>query len=58
MNANMEFLKFNKAYKEKLDQVIKENKLTDLFLQVDEALKRVKDDDSKPVRQIRRTRKN
>ena len=54
----MEFLKFNKAYKEKLDQVIKENKLTDLFLQVDEALKRVKDDDSKPVRQIRRTRKN
>jgi len=58
VNANMEFLKFNKAYKEKLDQVIKENKLTDLFLQVDEALKRVKDDDSKSVRQIRRTRKN
>ena len=58
MNANMEFLKFNKAYKEKLDQVIKENKLTDLFLQVDEALKRVKDDDSRTVRQIRRTRKN
>ena len=58
MNANMEFLKFNKAYKEKLDQVIKENKLTDLFLQVDEALKRVKDDDSESVRQIRRTRKN
>ena len=54
----MEFLKFNKAYKEKLDQVIKENKLTDLFLQVDEALKRVKDDDCKSVRQIRRTRKN
>ena len=58
MNANMEFLKFSKAYKEKLDQVIKENKLTDLFLQVDEALKRVKDDDSRTVRQIRRTRKN
>ena len=58
MNANMEFLKFNKAYKEKLDQVIKENKLTDLFLQVDEALKRVKDDNRRSVRQIRRTRKN
>ena len=57
-DANAEFLKFNKAYKEKLDQVIKENKLTDLFLQVDEALKRVKDDDCKSVRQIRRTRKN
>ena len=39
----MEFLKFNQAYKEKLEQVIKEKKLTDLFEQVDEALKRVKD---------------
>ena len=58
MNANMEFLKFNKAYKEKLTQVIKENKLTDLFDQVDEALRRVKDDDSRTVRQARRTRKN
>ena len=57
-DANAEFMKFNKAYKEKLDQVIKENKLTDLFLQVDESLKRVKDDDSRSVRQIRRTRKN
>ena len=37
-----EFQKFNKAYKTKLDQVIKENKLTDLFEQVDEALRRVK----------------
>ena len=45
MNANMEFLKFNKAYKEKLDQVIKENKDMDLFDQVDLALKRVKEDD-------------
>ena len=58
MDANMEFLKFNKVYKEKLDQVIKENKLTDLFEQVDEALRRVKDDDSMTVRQARRTRKN
>ena len=58
MNANTEFLKFNQSYKEKLDQVIKENKLTDLFLQVNEALKRVKDDNSRTVRQIRRTRKN
>ena len=58
MNANMEFLKFNQAYKEKLDQVIKEKKLTDLFLQVDEALNRVKDDDCKSDRQARRTRKN
>ena len=44
-NVNAEFLKFNQAYKEKLDQVIKEQKLTDLFDQVDEALKRVKEDD-------------
>ena len=58
MDANMEFLKFNKAYKEKLTQVIKENKLTDLFEQVDEALRRVKNDDSRTVRQARRTRKN
>ena len=40
-----EFQKFNKAYKEKLDQVIKENKLTDLFDQVDEALLRVKNEE-------------
>ena len=40
-----EFQKFNKVYKEKLDQVIKENKLTDLFEQVDEALRRVKNED-------------
>ena len=46
-NANAEFLKFNKAYKERLDQVIKEQKLTDLFDQVDEALKRVKEDDTR-----------
>ena len=58
MNANMEFLKFNQAYKEKLDQVIKENKLTDLFEQVDEALRRVKDDDSRTVRSARRIRKD
>ena len=42
-NANAEFMKFNKAYKEKLNQVIKEKKLNDVFDQVDEALKRVKD---------------
>ena len=53
MNANMEFLKFNKAYKEKLYQVMKEKKLTDLFEQVDEALKRVKDDDTR--RNVRRS---
>ena len=58
MDANMEFLKFNKAYKEKLTQVIKENKLTDFFEHVDEALRRVKNDDSRTVRQARRTRKN
>ena len=58
MDANMEFLKFNKAYKEKLTQVIKENKLTDLFDQVDEALRRVKDDDSRTVRSARRIRKD
>ena len=40
-----EFQKFNKAYKKKLDQVIKENKLTDLFEQVDEALLRVKNEE-------------
>jgi len=45
-NVNEEFMKFNKAYKKKLDQVIKEQKLTDLFDQVDEALKRVKEDDA------------
>ena len=44
-DANAEFMNFNKAYKEKLDQVIKEKKLSDLFDQVDEALKRVKDDE-------------
>ena len=44
-NVNEEFMKFNKAYKEKLDQVIKENKLTDLFEQVDEALLRVKNEE-------------
>ena len=42
---NREFQKFNKAYKKKLDQVIKENKLTDLFEQVDEALLRVKNEE-------------
>ena len=40
-----EFQKFNKTYKKKLDQVIKENKLTDLFEQVDEALLRVKNEE-------------
>ena len=40
-----EFQKFNQAYKEKLNQVIKENKLSDLFDQVDEALRRVKNKD-------------
>ena len=47
--ADIEFQKFNRQYKKKLDEVIKENKLTDLFDQVDEALKRVKDDDSRTI---------
>jgi len=52
-DANAEFMKFSKAYKEKLNQVIKEKKLTDLFDQVDEALKRVKEDDA--CRNVRRS---
>jgi len=47
--ADIKFQKFNRQYKKKLDEVIKENKLTDLFDQVDEALKRVKDDDSRTI---------
>ena len=47
--ADIKFQKFNRQYKKKLDEVIKENKLTDLFDQVDEALKRVKDDDSRAI---------
>ena len=41
-----EFQKFNKAYKKKLDQVMKEYKDMNLFDQVDLALKRVKEDDA------------
>ena len=47
--ADIKFQKFNRQYKKKLDEVIKENKLTVLFDQVDEALKRVKDDDSRTI---------
>ena len=47
--ADIEFQKFNRQYKKKLDEVIKENKLTDLFDQVDLGLKRVKDDDSRTI---------
>ena len=47
--ADIEFQKFNQQYKKKLDEVIKEKKLTNLFDQVDEALKRVKDDDSRTI---------
>ena len=43
--ANTEFQKFNKAYKKKLEEVQKEKKITDLFKIVDEALRRVKEDD-------------
>ena len=43
--ADIEFQKFNKAYKEKLEEVKKEKKITDLFKIVDEALRRVKEDD-------------
>ena len=42
-NFNEHFLEFNKKYKVALEKVIKENKFTDLFDQVDEALKRVKE---------------
>ena len=47
--ADIEFQKFNRQYKKKLDEVIKEKKLTNLFDQVDEALKRVKADDSRTI---------
>ena len=47
--ADIEFQKFNRQYKKKLEEVIKEKKLTNLFDQVDEALKRVKDDDSRTI---------
>ena len=47
--ADIKFQKFNRQYKKKLDEVIKEKKLTNLFDQVDEALKRVKDDDSRTI---------
>ena len=43
--ADIKFQKFNRQYKKKLDEVIKEKKLTNLFDQVDKALKRVKEDD-------------
>ena len=56
--ADIKFQKFNRQYKKKLDEVIKENKLTDLFDQVDLALQRVKDDNSRTVRSARRTRKD
>ena len=42
---DIEFNKFNKVYKEKLEEIRKEKKITDLFKQVDEALKRVKNDE-------------
>ena len=51
--ADIKFQKFNRQYKKKLDEVIKENKLTDLFDQVDEALRRVKEDDA--CRNVRRS---
>ena len=47
--ADIEFQKFNRQYKKKLDEVIKEKKLTNLFDHADEALKRVKDDDSRTI---------
>ena len=40
---NDEFKEFNKLYKKKLKEVQKENKITDLFEQVDEALKRARE---------------
>ena len=47
--ADIEFQKFNRQYKKKLEEVIKEKKLTDLFDQVDLALKRVKYDNSRTI---------
>ena len=47
--ADIEFQKFNRQYKKKLEEVIKEKKLTDLFDQVDLALKRVEDDNSRTI---------
>ena len=41
-----EFQKFNQKYKKQLDKIMKKNPDMDLFDQVDEALKRVKDDDA------------
>ena len=40
---NDEFKEFIKLYKKKLEEVQKENKITDLFEQVDEALKRARE---------------
>jgi len=51
--VDIEFQKFNRQYKKKLEEVIKEKKLTNLFDQVDLALKRVTEDDA--CRNVRRS---
>jgi len=52
-NFNEHFLEFNKKYKVALEKVIKENKFTDLFDQVDEALKRVKERKDQKERKLK-----
>ena len=47
INPNVEFNKFQHRYKKKLQEVEKENKLTDIFKMVDEALKRLQEEDKK-----------
>ena len=47
INPNVEFNKFQHRYKKKLQAVEKENKLTDIFDMVDEALKRLQEEDKK-----------
>ena len=47
LNTNVEFSKFQYRYKKKLQAVEKENKLTDIFDMVDEALKRLQEEDKK-----------
>jgi len=52
-NFNEHFLEFNKKYKVVLGEVIKENKFTDLFDQVDEALKRMKERKDQKERKLK-----
>jgi len=47
LNQNVEFNKFQHHYKKKLQEVKKEKKLKDIFKMVDEALKRLQEEDIK-----------